>query len=563
MALLLRCALLSVSLTSLFGCSGRTTLWLLDVSTLETNTAEAGSTLEFSGHGFPAGQIGEALLHGELHTAGEPPRRVSLRLRTQATSSTRVTAFVDDEAAHTAGGHATFEGRAQLRFSQDKGHWIAGEAHAIRLEWVANEDANDSRLRLDGQRAMESLGMDVIESTTETGTVRVSGVHAGSIAADARVVIGERIEVANGLQVRSLGDLAQPASASNIRLVLRDAVDVERTLELALPRSPRAMLEGYRYLLWVGPVLVAILLLGPWPAPVEFLRAGTRRLGRGRFAVFRPVAGSRVTTRDVIIACTAVCAAASSFATWDGSGLTLAAALGAYLMLLLFRAWRQAPPPASADIEDRLERRAEVLTQRLRFFRDGALMSAALAGSGILGGSSSLAMLATEQGAVPWGWSIVARPPTWVAAWIVFSLAGRVHSSEAGEGLDAGLDNLSRIVVAVAITSLWFGGGNTGASQLWPALDLGLRSALFGVKLFAVLCVLAFVQPLASTNLRRIGRGSLALLVSSIAWGWLGLERSIEVRIGCAVFVSMLLASSLAALEYITQRRVAGPAALG
>jgi hypothetical protein len=562
MDLALRCAILSVSLTSLFGCSSRATLWLLDVSALETSTAEAGSTLEFSGHGFPAGHTGELLLHGDLHTAGESAKRVSLSLRAQAASSTRVTAFVDEQTAKAVDGHATFAGRARLRFAQNTGPWIAGEARDVRLEWLATEDANDSRLRRDGQRTMDSLGIDVIESATETGSVRVAGIHAGGIAAGARVVIGDRIEVANGLQVRSLADLAQPAAATNIRLTLRDAVDVQRSLDLDLPRSPGAMLDGYRYLLWVCPVLVAILLLGPWPAPVEFLRAGLRRLRRERFALFRPLAGSRVRTRDVVLAGTAVCAAASSFAAWEGSGLTLAAALGGYLVLLVFRAWKLVPQSAGS-IEDPVERRAHSLMHKFRFLREGALISVVLAGSGILGGSSSLAMLANEQGALPWGWSIVARPPTWLAAWLVFSLVGRLHSNSAGEGFEATLDNLGRIVLAIAITSVWFGGGSASASGLWPALDLGLSSSVFAVKLFGVLCLLAFVQPMAASSGRRLGRTSLALVIASVVWAWVAPERSIEMRIGCALFVSLLLASSLATLEYFTDRRVADPAALG
>jgi hypothetical protein len=563
MDLALRCAILSVSLASLFGCSGRTTLWLLDVSSLETSTAEAGSTLELSGHGFPAGHSGELLLHGTLRTAGETAKRVSLSLRAQAASSTRVTAFVDEKASRTVGGHATFEGRAQLRFAQDKGPWIAGEARDVRLEWLANEDVNDTRLRRDGQRTIESLGMDVIESATETGTVRIAGVHAGSIAAGARVVIGDRIEFANGLQVRSLADLAQPSAASSIRLVLRDAVDVERTLELDVPRSPGAMLEGYRYLLWVCPVLVAILLLGPWPAPVEFLRAGLRRLRRDRFALFRTVEGSRLKPRDVIITCTAVCAGISSFAVWSGSGLTLAAALGAYLVLLGFRAWKLAPSASLTLIEDTVERRAQSLVEKFRFVRAGALISVVLAGSGILGGSSSLAMLANEQGALPWGWSVVARPPTWLAAWIIASLVGRLHSAAPGQVFDVALDNLGRIILAVAIASVWFGGGNTGASGLWPAVELGLSSAVFALKLFGVLCLLAFLQPMAASTARRLGRASLVLLAANVVWAWVAPERSLEMRLGCAVFVSLLVASSLAVLEYLTQRRIADRAALG
>jgi hypothetical protein len=562
MTFALRCALLSVSLTWLLGCSGRTTLWLLDVSSLETSTAEAGSTLELSGHGFPPGRTGELLLRGELRSAGESPRQVSLTLRAQAASSTRVSAFVDDRSAQTVGGHATFVGRAQLRFAQDHGPWVAGEARDIVLEWAGNEDANDARLRRDGQRVMDALGMDVNEPVAETGSVRVSGVHGGGIAAGTRIVIGDRIVSANGLHVRSLADLAQPSAASSIRLVLRDAVDVQRTLDLELPRSPGAMLDGYRYLLWVCPVLVALLLLGPWPAPVEFLRSGMSRLRRDRFALFRPFEGSTVRSREAIIAWTALCAAVSSIAAWAGSGLTLSAALAAYLVSLVLRAWRL-EPDAAGPTPDPIERRADVLRFKLKFLARGAVVCLVLTGSGILGGSSSLAMLASEQGAVPWGWSIFARPTTWLASWILLSCTGRLHATVSGATTDVVLDNLGRIVLATAITAVWLGGGSTGTLGTWPAVELGLGSAIFAVKLFAALCVLGFVQPMVTATLRRVGRASLALIVSSVAYAWVAPERAFEMRVGCAVLVSLVLASSLAMLEYLSQRRVPNPAPLG
>lgn len=556
----LRCALVSVALTWLPSCSGHATLWLLDISTLETSTAEAGSTLELSGHGFPAGRTGELVLRGELRTAGESPRQVSLTLRAQSVSSTRVSAFVDEASAQTVGGHATFEGRAQLRFAQENGPWIAGEARNIVLEWAGNEDANDARLRRDGQRVMESLGLDVNEPAAETGSVRVSGVHAGGIAAGTRIVIGDRIVSANGLHVRSLADLAQPSAATSIRLLVRDAVDAQRTLELELPRPAGAMLDGYRYLLWVCPVLVALLLLGPWPAPIEFLRAGMSRLRRARFALFRPFERSTARTREAVIAWTALCAAASSLAAWAGSGLTLSAALAGYLVLLVLRAWRLPLDAGAPSLSDPIERRAQALSFKLKFLGRGAVVCLVVAGSGVLGGSSSLAMLASEQGAVPWGWSVFARPTTWLAGWILLSCTGRLHATVSGAATDVVLDNLGRIVLTTSIAAVWLGGGSTGALGIWPALDLGLGSALFAVKLFAALCVLSFVQPMATATLRQVARGSFALIALSIAYGWVAPERALEMRVGCAVLVSLLLASSLAMLEYLSQRRVPNPA---
>jgi hypothetical protein len=544
MASRLRFALLCVSLTWLLGCSGRSTLWLLDVSSLETSTAETGSSLEFSGHGFPTGRSGELVLRGELRTAGESAKRVSLTLRAVALSSTRAAAFVDEQATKTVGAHATFEGNALLRFGRDaKGPWIAGEAHDVTLEWASNEDANDARLRRDAQLVVDSLGIEVSEPVTETGTVRVSGVKGGSAAASARVVIGDRIVSANGLHVRSLADLAPPARASSVRLVLRDAVDGSHTVELDLPRSSGLMLGAYRYLLWVCPVLVALLFLGPWTSPVEVLRSGLSRLRREAFAPFRAFSGSRLKPGFVIIAWTVLCAAASSFTAWTGSGLTLLAALAAYLMLLVFRAWRL--EPASTDATDPIERRAHLLTYKLWFLGDGALACLVLAMSSMFGGSSSLAMLASEQGAVPWGWSMFARPTTWLAAWILLSRSGRLHPNGAGEGIEVALDNLGRIVLAVAITAVWFGGA-TGALGLGPAFELGLSSATFAVKLLGVLCLLAFAQPWAATKSAHLKRVCLALLGLTIVWSWAAPDRTFELRVGSAVLSSLLVAGLVA-----------------
>jgi hypothetical protein len=628
MAFVSRFAILCLLLLGLFGCSNRATLWLLDVSALESSTAEPGSTLELSGRAFPPGRSGELLLIGQLRAPGESPKRVTYTLRALAASSTRATAYVDDRTAESAGPHATFEGRAQLRFAQDHGPWVAGEVRDVVLEWIGNEDATDSGLRSEGQRVAASLGLDLVEPATETGTVRVAGVHEGSAADAARIVIGEQVVMASGLHVRSLADLAQPSAARSVRLVLRDAVDVQRTLELELPRSSSAMLEGHRYLFWVCPVLVALAFFGPWVAPSELLRAALARVRRERFAVFRAFGGanfagtavredpggsasqiaptspaniagrggavstspriapespatiaarnsagsstSHIVLKSIvprmskslaaIALWTGIGAAVSCLAAWSGSGLTLWAALAVYVALVVLRMWRLVPTPGTSEILDPHERRAEVLRQKFAFLGRGLLVSAMLGSSGVLAGSSSLAMLASEQGAAPWGWSIFARVPTWLAAAILVSRASKLHGVAGADAAEVVLDNLGRIILGVGITTVWFGGGATGELGLWPAVDLGLSSAVFAVKLFAVLCVLAFVQPFATATRLQLRRWCAAYFVVCLAWAWIAPERAVESRIGTAVLISLLLTCVLAAIEYLSQRRVTDPA---
>jgi hypothetical protein len=253
---------------------------------------------------------------------------------------------------------------------------------------------------------------------------------------------------------------------------------------------------------------------------------------------------------------TAVAAAVSCLAAWSGSGLTLFAALAVYVALVVLRAWRLVPAPGTLEISDPHERRAEVLRQKFAFLSRGLLVSAMLASSGILAGSSSLAMLASEQGAAPWGWSIFARLPVWLAAAILVARAPKLHGIASGEAVEVVLDNLGRIILAVGIATVWFGGGAIGELGLWPAVDLGLSSAAFAVKMFAVLCVLAFVQPFATAPRLRLRRWCAAYVVVCLAWAWIAPERTLELRIGTAALISLLLTCVLATIEYLTQRRL-------
>jgi hypothetical protein len=320
------------------------------------------------------------------------------------------------------------------------------------------------------------------------------------------------------------------------------------------------MLEGHRYLFWVCPVLVALAFFGPWVAPSDVVRVAIARVRRERFSLFRPFGGPRPRPLAGFALWTAIGAAVSCVSAWSGSGLTLWAALAVYVALLVLRAWRLVPAPGTSEISDRHERRAEELRQKFAFLGRGLLISAMLASSGLLAGSSSLAMLASEQGAAPWGWSIFARAPAWLAAAILLSRTSKLHGVAGGDALEVVLDNLGRILLGVAVTAVWFGGGATAELGLWPAVDLGLSSAAFAVKLFAVLCALAFVQPFKAVSTLQVRRWCGVYIVVCLAWAWIAPERTLELRMGTAVLISWLLICFLATIEYVTQRRISDPA---
>jgi hypothetical protein len=394
----------------------------------------------------------------------------------------------------------------------------------------------------------------VNESATEMGTVRVADVHGDSVAAREGIRIGERIERFNGLQVRSLADLAPPSAAKRVQLVLRDAVDVPRSLDLEIPRLPGAAFAGLRYLFWACPVILALMFLGPWPAPLDLVRVGVRRLRRERFMMFRPVRGAPH-SRSTTLAWTAACAAASCFAAWEGSGVTLAAALAAYAMLNSLRTWRSDRVPSRSG-DDRTERARRAITHRSWLLAHGAMLSVALIGSAVLGGGSSLSLLSSEQGAAAWGWSLFARPSTLLAAWIALTCAARLHSNGVGSRADVAFDNAARCLLAAVICSMWLGGSSTGLASLPPALELGLGSAVFAVKTFGVLCVLAFVQPLVTASLRTLGVASVVLLLANVVWVCVAPARAVELHIGGAVLASLAAAGCIAALEHWSHRRV-------
>jgi hypothetical protein len=554
MDLTLRYAVLSFWLAWLCGCSGRETLWLLELCSLDSSVAEVGSTLEFSGRGLPVGRPGELMLRGELLAPGASPKRVSLTLKAQAATSTRASAFVDDRAVRVVGGHATFRGNAELRFASAAGPWVAGGLSNVVLEWAGREDNDDAAVRREGEGLLTALGVEVNESATEMGTVRVTDIHGDSVAAREGIRIGERIERFNGLHVRSLADLAPPSAAKRVELVLRDAVDVPRRLDLEIPRLPGAAFAGLRYLFWACPVILALMFLGPWPAPLDVVRVGVRRLRRERFLMFRPLRGAPH-SRSTSLAWTAACAAASCFAAWEGSGVTLAAALAAYAMLNSLRTWRSDRVPSSKG-DERRQRARRAITHRSWVLAHGGMLSVASIGSAVLGGASSLSLLASEQGAAPWGWSLFARPSTWLAAWIVLACAARLSSNSVGSRSDVAFDNAARCLLAAVICSMWLGGSSTGLNDLPPALELGLGSAVFAVKTFGVLCALAFVQPLVTASLRTLGIASGVLLLANIVWVCVAPAREVELHIGGAVLVSLAAVGCIAAAEHWSHRRV-------
>ncbi len=528
-----RFALLGATLGWLVGCSGQETLFLLDVARLESRSVEPGEALEFAGAGFPAGRSGTVVLSGVVREAGQAPREVVWLLGSVARSAERVSAMLDEATALEVDSHVSFTGSAELSFEVNERLAVAGRLERVVIEWMG-EPKDHSALRAAGARMLESLGITVADSLSDP-SLRVTELRAQSVAALGGIQVGDSIERVAGFPVRGVADVAQPSAADSVRLELRDAGGFVRAVELTLPEAGS---WSVRYLWWVCPAALALLFLGPWPRPIAVVRAVAARLRSRRVLLFRgaEAIGAQSTRIDpwLVAASAAVC----SLGAWQASQLSLTAALGAYLGLLVLRFWgfgrsTRADAQAGRSV-------AASLT----------LLCLALGCTAALSGGLGIAALALDQGTAPSGWNLFARPPVWLAAVVCFQCASRLHPATRCSRSHAWLDNLGRVILSAMFVAAFLGGPGWSLSAVPPSVNLGLSSALFAVKTVAVLWLSALLQPMASARLRTLAKAQLALLLFTTGWLWVMPDRALELRVGTAVLVTIALAATAALLDY-------------
>jgi hypothetical protein len=489
----------------LLGC-GREPLWSIEVSALESPVVEVGEALEFSGRGFPVGRVGELVLRGELRAPGVASRSVSQTLRVEVRSPERVTAVPDAEVSRLLRGHARFSGSAVLRFALEGGASVAGRLSPVSIEWLG-----ESGLDGEGELVARGLGFEVVDVGGEVGALRVAAVTPDGVAARAGLRVGDWVEDAAGLPVRSVGDLVPPSAAGSLSLGLRDEAGARRSVELGLSRE--FAWEGLQYLCWVCPAALALLFFGPWPTPGQLFVRGRERLRGVGLELFG--ASGLLERSAVIVACAGLCC----LGAWPGSGLTLGAAVAGYLALLVLRVMRGRLP--------------------LRSLGFAGLLVFVLGLSAVMSGDAGLA---ADAAAPPWGWSLLGRPPLWIGAWIWAQCAARVHASSDG-------DDLARFVLALITASLWLGGAGGWGAQLSAAWQLGLGSAVLACKALAVWAVLSFLPRLAARSASSLLRALAWFAGSTLIWLWLAPARSLELRIGAALWATLALAALGVVLE--------------
>ncbi|HKP55382.1 MAG TPA: PDZ domain-containing protein [Polyangiales bacterium] len=419
---------------------------------------------------------------------------MSFSLRAEALSPERVRACVDAEVSRLVRGHAVFRGDGELRFAAADGSRVAARMESVSIEWLG-----DSELRAEGEGVVRGLGFAVVEAGGEVGALRVAAVDAGGMAARAGMQVGDWIDDAAGLPVRSVADLVPPSAASSLTLGLRDELGARRTIDLRLVRA--FAWDGFGYLSWVCPAALALLFFGPWRTPGQLFVRAREQLRGARWELFG--ASGWLERSFLIVACAAVCC----LAAWPGFGLTLGAALAGYLALLVLSALRGRLAWASLGFA-------------------GPLVFV-LGASAVLSGEAALA---ADASAAPWGWSLLARPPLWFGAWIWAQCAARLHAND---------DDFSRLALALITASLWLGGPGTWSPQLSAASQLGLGSALLALKTLSVLSLLALLPRWPQRSLLQ---PTAWFLAATALWLWLAPSRALELRIGAAVLATSLLA---------------------
>jgi hypothetical protein len=296
-------------------------------------------------------------------------------------------------------------------------------------------------------------------------------------------------------------------------------------------------LDDLRWLLWVCPVALSLVFLGPWRSPSDVLRLAIVRVRAAPFAMFARTRGEASAVPFVL---PAVASAAGSVGAWVSPGIKPSLLLLAYVTLLVL-----------------------LVRTRSRWVTVAgyaAAISFALSCVVVLSGAASLAALTVDQGAWPWQWNLLARPPLWAAGWLLFQCGAWLHERDAISRTRATLDDVARVLLAGLIAATLLGGvgpSTVPGSLGWPVpVQIGLGSALLLVKLYAVLLGLALVRAtLPPLRLRAVFAGMVVLATMVTIWLFVAPARTFELRIGTAVAVTGLLSLGLAVSEYLLLHR--------
>ncbi len=428
----------ALSLT-LMACAEDPIVPLVQLEGVAPKQIELGDKLEIEGAAFPQGRKARVVFEGALHRPGElADPDTEIEAVGEVVAPDRIEVVVNESllasfcGAGASATHTTFEGAITVVFAAQAAGAppVSGHLQHTTIDALPTA-AGEARFLADaedGDRLARAAGLRV--ETRAAGGLVVTNVEPSSRAASAGLLPDDVIVSANGVRAIHVSDLAPPAGAPTLPLVIRRGGGSEENHSLALDgsrgESPRRFAIPAAIILAMA-ALLAFLAAPPLRSVVWF----RRRLARARARHASPVLA---TTAGIATA------AMIPFAmpTADVSVLALVAYSGAIVIALLVGSEHQRSSMRAAS------------TVFARILASALALTAAL----IVSGSLRADELVAAQGAWPWEFFALRGPAHAVLAIVFFAFAARRDGDDesaplprAAESFDAALHAALGVIV--------------------------------------------------------------------------------------------------------------------
>ncbi len=535
--------MLSMSLGALAACNQDPLVPLVQLGGVAPKQIELGDKLEIEGAAFPQGRKARVVFEGVLHRPNEladPESAIDAEGEVVAPDRIEVpvneallTAFCG---AGSSAAHTTFEGSVTVVFAaQTPGAPpVSGNLQHTTIDALPTA-AGQARFLADaedGDKLARAAGLR-IEARAAGGLV-VTSVEPKSRAASAGVVTDDVIVSSNGVRAIGVGDLAPPAGAASLPLVVRRA-GVEEVHAIALDgarETPRRFALPAAIILAVA-ALLALLAAPPIRSVVWFRRRLARARTRPASAMFARSAG--VATGAMI---------PLAIPTADASVLALVAYSGAIALALLV-----------GSEHERSSARAA-----MRAFARVIAAVVSLGAALVVSGSLRADELVAAQGVAPWGFFALRSPAHAVLALAFFAFAIRRDGDSDGAPLPRAIESFTAALHASLGVIVFFGGWRLpfAPAHVHGAL-VGVAACVFVAKVAvasvlvdrvrAALPALPFGASLRSSLLRVAPVAAIAGL-GAAAW-----ERHVSSRGALAATTFVLAALAAAAIAQLAWPR--------
>jgi hypothetical protein len=297
---------------AVLACAPERDAHLLSVGAVGPDWVEPGAELRIEGQGFPVGRDARVELDGRMHRPGAPADAVSVAVAGRAVSGERIVVRGTAALLEAVGGRGTFEGHVRVVFAGAPGLGsLSGVSAPLTLDMADPVRALSAEVERShrARRWLDTVGLGLEEVPSERG-LTVAEVGPTGEAARAGLRAGDILRRADGVRLRSLGDVAPAPAAGKARLLEVERPGTHATFEVplfppavadALPPELPWLAGGLLLLLaWVGPTgralgavprFIATLLSRGAKVPVLRLRPFLRKAVALRLLVAAALAG--------------------------------------------------------------------------------------------------------------------------------------------------------------------------------------------------------------------------------------------------------------------------------